>query len=132
MEFFLTCDANWDARLDKIVSALNNNDIQDYFYLKNYGSSIQVLGIVLMCRESEYNFKQRIKFSKKERRLSLDIMLDLDQFRVIDQQAKEKIVAEKLLTELPLIISDYKFKDFDLRRFENDLKICMKKIRYID
>ncbi len=48
MEIFITSDANWDARLDKIVFALNNVEVQDYFYLKNYGTSIKRLVVVLM------------------------------------------------------------------------------------
>ncbi len=58
-------------------------------------------------------------------------MLDLDQFRIIDLATKEKIVAEKLLTEIPRIIAKYKFKNFDLQMFENDLMILVKKLIWI-
>ena len=131
MKFFITSDANWDARLSKLVYTLSDNSVEDYFYLKSYGTSMDALSIILMCRDPELNFKQRIKFSKKEKKLSTDIMLDFNLFKVIEQSEKEKIVANKLLTELPLIISNYKFKDFDLLRFESDLEKLLKKIKWI-
>jgi hypothetical protein len=129
MELFITCDANWDARLDKILDGLSQGE--ESFRTKDYGTSMGAISIILMCRDPVYNFKQRIKFSKKEKRLSTDIMLDLEQFRVIELSVKEEIVAGKLLRELPVIIGKYKFEDFDLGRFENDLKILMKKLKWI-
>jgi len=81
-----------------------------------------------MCRDPYLNFKQRIRFEKKSSWLSLDIMLDFDQFKNLDQNQRNKIAAEKFISEIPAIIAKYKFKDFDLERFSADLSKFMKKL----
>jgi len=55
-------------------------------------------------------------------------MLDFDQFKRIDQQERNKIVAEKFIAEIPAIIAKYKFQDFDLKKFTADLSKFMKKL----
>ncbi|GEM66318.1 hypothetical protein SF1_43000 [Sphingobacterium faecium NBRC 15299] len=58
----------------------------------------------------------------------MDIMLDLNQFLKIEQKEREKIVVEKLINEVPVIIRKYRLEDFDILKFESDLKKWMIKI----
>jgi hypothetical protein len=74
-----------------------------------------------MCHEPSLNLKQRIRLSKKEKIIYVDIMLDYTLFMKIDQNKRNEIVISKIKNEIPPIISKYKFEDFDLLRFENDL-----------
>ena len=46
----------------------------------------------------------------------------------IDQKEREKIVIEKIINEVPAILAKYKLTDFNLEKFEIDLKKWMKKI----
>lgn len=55
-------------------------------------------------------------------------MLDLNQFLQIDRKEREKVVVEKLIDEVPAIIRKYKLEDFDIQKFESDLKNWMTKI----
>ena len=105
--------------------------IKDFFAAKDYGTSIVGVSVFLICRDPSYNFKQRIRYLKKEQKLSLDIMLDLNEFKLIDQTEREKIVAGKLVKEITPVIAKYKFADFDLIRFETDLKGWFKRINWI-
>ena len=138
MKFSILCDANWDAKISEALddfSGLRRYFEEKYYYsltpdIKNYcGSSIDAIVIVFMCRNPEYNFKQRIRFSKKVKTLYIDIMLDYNLFIQIDQGEKKKIIAQRLLTEVPSIIARYKFPDFDLPKFESDMKMWLKKHR---
>lgn len=81
-----------------------------------------------MCQDPALNLKQRIQYSKKERKIYMDLMLDLPLFISISQKEREKIVVSKLIAEIPPIIKKYKIADFDLIKFETDLKNCMSKI----
>jgi len=128
MTFFITSDSNWEAKIDKVLYAIQDTGCQLYFEKKDYGKSINGIGVVLMCRDPYLNFKQRIRFEKKSSWLSLDIMLDFDQFKNLDQNQRNKIAAEKFISEIPAIIAKYKFKDFDLERFSADLSKFMKKL----
>ena len=57
----------------------------------------------------------------------MDIMLDMNQFMNIEQNERDKIVAHKLISEVPTIIAKYKLKDFDIAKFQKDFeKICGK------
>lgn len=58
----------------------------------------------------------------------MDIMLDFDELIKIDQNAREKVVVEKLIEEVPVIIRKYKLVDFNLLRFEKDLRKWMSKM----
>jgi len=128
MNFNITADSNWEAKIDKVLYALQDTGCQPYFEKRDYGKSIYGIGVVLMCRDPYLNFKQRIRFDKKTQWLSIDIMLDFDLFKQITLEEKNKIVAEKFIAEIPPIIAKYKFKDFDLIKFKADLSKFMKKL----
>lgn len=133
MDFILSGDANWDSRID--ISKRNFHspiDYYQYFQRRNYGIDVSKIFIVLMCRETNLNFKQRIRFTKKDKVLFIDIMLNLDQFRIIEQKYRDSIIAYKLINEIPPIIKKYKFKDFNLLAFEKDLNKLFKKFIIIE
>ena len=130
MDFGLTADINWESGVREVLDLIPHREFFDYFYLKNYGTDLNKFVIVLMCRNSEYNFKQRIRFIKKEKALYMDIMLDFDLFVKITQEERNKIVFEKLKNEVPEIIAKYKFKDFDLNKFKEDWTGLINSIDY--
>jgi len=121
MKFGITYDADAEARLDEVIFGINDA-FEDYFGVKFYDDSGIEMFIVLMCRDPRWNFKQRIRFVKKENCLYMDIMFDLDVMSQADPETRKKIVAEKMVTEIPQIIAKKKFKDFDLPRFTKDLR----------
>ena len=126
MRLNVLCDADWESKVDKVLFALSDLDYRRFFEKRNYGSSLDGIIIVLICLDSELNLKQRIRQSKKEKELYMDIVLELDEFKQIDQQQRNKIVANKIIAEVPVIIKKYKFPDFDLVAFEADLKKLLK------
>ncbi|MCX2576358.1 hypothetical protein [Pedobacter sandarakinus] len=128
MRFFITCDSFWETRVDKVIDSIDNTGYKQYFSEQDYGSSLQGVTIVLMCQDPNLNLKKRIRFSKKEKKIYIDIMLDLNQFLKIDQKEREKIVVEKIIVEIPPIIAKYKFEDFNYIKFKADLQKWMSKI----
>ncbi|MDR7212734.1 hypothetical protein [Flavobacterium piscis] len=130
MDFGITADSWWETRVSDTLSLIPHREFRDFFYLKNYGTDLDKFVVVLMCRHTEYNFKQRIRFIKKEKALYMDIMLDFDLFVKITQEERNKIVFEKLIKEVPEIIAKYKFKDFDLDKFKEDWTGLINSIDY--
>ena len=86
----------------------------------------------MMCRDPIWNFKQRIRFVKKENCLYMDLMLDLDVMSRAEPETRKRIVGEKIVTEVPRIVAKKKFKDFDLLRFSADLREWFEQHGWID
>jgi len=120
--FNILADFYWESKVDKVLDRLSTIGYRRFFVEQYYGSSLEGITVVLMCQNPDLNLKQRIRFSKKEKKIYLDLMLDLNQFLLIDQRQKERVAAEKLIEEIPVIISKYKLNDFNLPKFESDLK----------
>ncbi|MBF4518710.1 hypothetical protein IRZ71_20330 [Flavobacterium sp. ANB] len=74
MRFTIVSDSNYECKLGEL--SFYPRELEDWLHFKNYGSDLSDIGIVLMCRSPEYNFKQRIRMSKKDKTLNIDIMLD--------------------------------------------------------
>ena len=74
-----------------------------------------------MCRHPERNFKQRIRFAKKEKTLFMDIMLDLEQMRQAEHKDRKRIIAERVVDEVPIVLRKQSIEDFDEARFVHDL-----------
>ena len=126
--FNILADFYWETHIDKVLNLLSDIGYRKYFSEQNYGSSLDGITVVLMCQPPNLNLKQRIRLSNKEKKLYLDIMLDLPQFLKIDQKEREKIIVNKLISEIPPIIIKYKLEDFNLARFNKDLGYWMSKI----
>lgn len=95
-------------------------DLRNFFEGRDYGSSVKAVGIVFMCRDPALNFKQRIRFSKKEREFSMDIMLHLPDMLPLNHAERRRILADRLVKEVPERLRRYSFPNFDYAAFESD------------
>jgi hypothetical protein len=132
MRFGISADYDYRSNLDEVLRAFPALIFEEYFGDKDYDDSGIEIFVVLMCRDPLWNFKQRIRFSKKENCLYMDIMLNLEQMKQADLVTRKRIVAEKLVNEIPQIIDKYKFKDFDVKRFSSDLRNWFEQQGWID
>ena len=65
MRFFVTCDADIESGVSDVLYGLNKA-FDEYFGDRFYDDSGINISVILMCRDPVWNFKQRIRFSKKE------------------------------------------------------------------
>lgn len=126
--FNILADFYWESKIDKVLDTLSETGYRRFFSEQYYGSTLNGITVLLICQDPSLNLKQRIRLSKKEKTINMDIMLDLNQFLKIEQKEREKIVVEKLINEIPAIIRKYRLEDFDILKFESDLKKWMIKI----
>jgi hypothetical protein len=132
MKFNIVSDTNYEAKVDQVTDTFSSREVEDLMHFKNYGSDLLGIVLVLMCRNPEYNFNQRIQMDKKNKVLYIDIMLDYNYFiSDITPQHRIRYVSDKILEELPSVINKYKFKNFDLEIFMQDLKDYFKKIGWL-
>jgi hypothetical protein len=121
MRLMVVCDANEESGVGQVVYDICGPTLQ-HFHPKNYGDGLSGLGVVLMCRDPELNFKRRIRFSRKEKTIDMDVMLDLTQMRQADHDVRKRIICERLIEEIPAVVRKYSITDFDDVLFEQDLK----------
>ena len=126
MRFSLLCDAHQEAGLDKVLFRFSDLGLKRYFEERNYGDTLAGITVVLMCRDPALALKQRIRHAKKEKKLYMDIMFDLNQFRPLNQVQRERIVAGRMLAEITAVLKKYKFEQFDVELFEADLANWLK------
>lgn len=126
--FNILADFYWESKIDKVLDTLSETGYRQFFYEQYYGSTLNGITVLLICQDPSLNLKQRIRLLKKEKTIYMDIMLNLNQFLKIEQKEREKIIVEKLINEVPVIIRKYRLEDFDILKFESDLKKWMIKI----
>lgn len=71
----------------------------------------------MVCRNLDENLKRRIRFHRKEKRISMDVMLSLDEFRNFSPDERRRKVVDLLLQEVPDVIRKYRIDDFDTEDF---------------
>ena len=132
MRFGIVSDASYEAKISQVTGAFHARELEDWLHFKNYGGDIVDIGIVLMCRNPEYNFKQRIRMDRKNKILSIDLMLDYYYFTSdITPEDRISVVAKKIMEEIPPIVKKYKLKDFDLDLFMEDINGHLKKTGWL-
>ena len=124
MHLRLTGDTSAESGLDPIFSW--SEPTRKYFVSKHYGNGLLGVVVVLMCQDPALNLKRRVRFSKKEKKLYLDIMLDLNQIRTASPSARKRFVVERLSSEIPELLKKYRFLDFDEAKFVDDLRSWLR------
>lgn len=120
MHFRITCDANQVSGVGEVVGELSGPTYK-HFMTRDYGSGLPSLGVVLMCRDPALNFKRRIRFSKKEQTLYMDVVLHLPAMSRLPHYQKRHVIIQRLEREIREILSKYNVDNFDRVRFESDL-----------
>ena len=128
MNLRITCDANSESGVGIIIDEISG-PTRKHFLPKAYGDGLKGIVIVLMCRNPDLNFKQRIRFSKKDKTLYMDVMLDLKQMIRAAHQDRKRTIINRLTDEVPIIIHKYSFPDFDEKHFVEELKNCLNKFQ---
>jgi hypothetical protein len=127
MHVRVTSDANQESGVGVLVLEISGPTRKEFLH-RTYGSGLSGLVVVLMCRDPDLNFKRRIRFSKKEKKLYMDVMLDLSQMMRADHAVRKRIITDQLATEVPAILRKYAFDDFDEARFVDDWKNWLREI----
>ena len=120
MHFRITCGANKESGVGEVVDELSG-PTRKHFVPRDYGSGLPRLGVVLMCRDPALNFKRRVRFSKKDQTLYMDVMLHLPEMIPLPHEERRGIIIDRLEQEIPENLNKYDFDNFDRSRFNSDL-----------
>lgn len=122
MRMFVTCDIDSESKVDSVVYEMLNAGLVQYFEEKNYGGEFRGIAAVLMCRSPEIEFKRRVRYSKSDQHIYMDIMLNYQNMVSANQEDRRREVARRLLSEVPEVLSKYKIEGFDKAEFLGDFR----------
>lgn len=121
MRLRVSADAWWESRVDAVLYWLASTSYWIRFEEEeDYGSGLDGVIIFLICREPEFNFKRRIRYSRKDKKIYMDIMPSLPEFINLAPDERKRKVVDALLKEVPEVVGKYKIEDFDTQRFLSD------------
>jgi hypothetical protein len=100
-----------------------SDELADCFAEQRYGSVIDriVVGVVCVEQEFESRFEVRTRFTRREKLLEHGVKLDLEALLSAGEEEARRILGSAILNSLGNIESK-KIGDFDLSRFERDLR----------
>jgi hypothetical protein len=130
MRFNILGDYTASSGVGIVLDNLTDKKYREFFQGKNYSQEIENITVVIMCQNPALELKQRIRFSKKEKKIYLDIMLDLSLISSMSYLQKETYIIERIVKEVPIIIEKYKIKDFNLVQFNTDLQEALSKWKF--
>ena len=125
MRLIISGDINESSGLVKVITDLSGST-ERRFLDKNYGAGIASIVIILMCHEPSLVLKRRIRFTKKDKMLGFDMMLDFNEMKRLDHAARKQRVVELILADAPIILDKYSIPDFDKVRFMEDFTSWLK------
>jgi len=123
----LLSDAHWESKVGKVLDEFSATGYRRIFEERNYGNGLTGITVIFVCQDAALNLKKRVRFDKKENKLYLDVMLDLEQMRRVTHQSMREIIANALFQEVPVAVAKYRISDFDANRFAQDLKNWIEK-----
>jgi hypothetical protein len=120
MHFRITADTNQESGIGSVVEELSGPTRQ-HFASRDYGSGLPRLCVVIMCRDPKLEFKRRVRFSKQDQTLYMDVMLHLPDLVPLGHSERRRAVLARLKEEIREVLTKYKFQDFDQPKFEAEL-----------
>jgi len=123
MRVSILSDAHWESKVEHATRTLS---VASYFAERDYGAGLSCLSVILMCRDPALQFRRRVRLDRKSRTLHSDILLNLAEMRALGHAGRRRIIAERLLTDVPPTIAKYRLPDFDLPRFTHDFRFIIE------
>lgn len=120
MRLQITGDFAAESGLEEVILTLTRTSYFKYFQEKSYGEGLLGFSVILMCQEPSLGLKQRIKHSKAEKKIYMDIMLDLNEYKNATPSWRLENVLDRIFKEAPGVISKYKLEAFNAELFLND------------
>jgi hypothetical protein len=117
MRISVLSDSNWEAKLEHATRTLT---LREFFEGRGYGEGLLGISIILNARDPNLNHRKREKFTKSDRILRFDVMLQTGELIEASHQRRRDIVCENLCSELASTLKRRKFAAFDAEAFIAD------------
>jgi hypothetical protein len=120
-KFTITGDTDHRSGVGELID-VTSGPARSHFQKIDYGSGLDGVCVVLMCQRPELNLRRRVRYSRKDKTVYMDIMLNLPTMEAASPEERMHEVAQRLWNEVPEVLSRYKIPDFDRVRFVADFR----------
>lgn len=125
MKFAFVEELSWRLQGEKssLITAISN-ELEKFFSEREYGYSVKMFLICIICMENPndpFHPVRLPRYSKKHKEFGYDLKLDFEMFFNADMNQARKILATAVLNSVKAMRVK-KIRDFDLLRFEEDLR----------
>jgi hypothetical protein len=131
MKLNILSDTNSESRVAEALAALPVLELRNYVAEQDYGEGLSCLLIGIICRNPELQFRPRVRFTRKDKTLSMDVMLHLPDMMALDDLGRTRAIAQRLSDQVPAVISKYEIQDFDDARFLADFEKWIQLTGYV-
>jgi hypothetical protein len=118
MKFKILADYDEQSKLQDVLDDIRNTGFARSVEKRNFGKGLNRLAIFLVCQPSYLALKPRIRFSKSDLALYMDIMLDLEAMKAANRSTRQKLVATALAAGVPAVLAHYEIENFAKADFE--------------
>lgn len=112
-------DYSAESGLGPIVLWLSG-PTREAFARREYGAGLSTIGVVLTSRDPSLELQPRIRYSRENRTLNMDVMFRLAELSSMRTSERSLLVLSKLREEVPRILIRRKIADFDVQAFMTD------------
>jgi len=130
MKYWNSFDIFFDTKLDIYWEGIQP-DLELHLASKEYSPDVEALNTIINCSRRSQNFKHRSRFSRKEKNLFFDIIIDYDHYMSLKEQDQKKCIALSFLKDME-ILRKYKPKDFRFEEMKLDFALFFKRIQWLD
>lgn len=122
--FIITGDTDHRSGIGQLIDEVSG-PASGYFAKIDYGygSGLKGIRVVLMCQRSELNLKRRVRLSKKDGVIYMNVMLDFEKMHLASPEERKLEVVRKLWDEVPEVLSRYDINDFNRIKFITDFRL---------
>jgi len=117
----ITGDTDVQSGVGSIIDD-SSGPAEDHFAPRDYGAGAPDIAVILMCQDPSLNLKRRVRFSRKDNTLYLDVMLDLPAMKAAKQKTRMEFVFKKIYHDVAEVIDRYTLSNFNSELFLKDLK----------
>jgi hypothetical protein len=128
MRYWNTYHTFYDTFLPETYDPIVIN-IEKYFEDKSYSIELDELETIINCSPG-WDFKQRSSFSRKQKTLFFDIIIDYDYYMSLADEARKNCLALSFLRDIE-ILKKFKPKDFKFEELKQDFKSFFKEIGWL-
>jgi len=124
MKTFMTIEWDEDCGIEALKMIDFLEDMQRPLQVKDYGLSLQEIGVIVICRA--HDFKQRKIYKKARALLDYDVILDFYLIKNLSMPDKIDLIKYQISAATEALIDKYKFQDFDKNAFLDDFNAAVR------
>lgn len=111
VDFLADCD--WRSKVDRIVPALNKDDVVGPLAEANFGGGVNRISFIYVCRDIDSALKQRSRYVKTSGELTFDVMLTYQELISMNNSERLVVMFENL---------ELQFTSVEIRAFPDDFR----------